>query len=69
MLLKSLNVVRQLKLSFLGAKLRVETLNQLALNGLEFKTKTFFIESENMAASDVISHTDCRTCPQIKIRR
>ena len=28
---KSLNVVRQLKLSFLGAKLKVETLYQMAL--------------------------------------
>ena len=53
--LNSLNVVRQLKLSgFLGAKLRVETLSQM--------------NSENLVASDVISHF-CRTCPQIKIRR
>ena len=55
--LKSLNVVRQLKLSFLGAKLRVETLSQMVLNGLKFQTITFFIKSENLAASDVNSHT------------
>lgn len=54
--LKSLNAVRQLKLRFVGAKLREQTLSQMVLNGLKFKTITFFIKSENLAASDVISH-------------